>query len=294
MHLCNGLEYSENLFHSHKKRLKHADEDGARPPIDLTSSPKTFKWNEMFPYGFICGHSRQVYKLETRSGSREEIVMMMYNHISELFQKCPSLRFGARISAPNMSYYIPIPSLSIATFKDVSANDLTTFMSNHLDLKLLVLEKEHLREIPDIINFRNLRVMCFQESFLHYMSHFKGVNAYFCGPTEEYYIREFIYRWLNGKLYENLNLIHIEQEDGERFSPDLLENYRHNRWDLNRMPQEYKLDEGDKYYTQFPGPFKMENAVYVQRESDGKVLSLQNTPRIFIGCVWNQEDVFRE
>ncbi|PIC32970.1 hypothetical protein B9Z55_013119 [Caenorhabditis nigoni] len=169
--------------------------------------------------------------------------MMMYNHISELFQKCQSLKFGARISAPDMSYYVPIPSLNIATFEEVSVNDLTNFMRNHLDLKLLVLEGKHFRDIPDIIDIRNLRVACFNESFLDYISHFKGVNAYFCGPTDANHIHAFVDGWLNGKYSENLNLIHIEQEDGERFWPGLLENYRQNQWDLNRMPLEYDLDE---------------------------------------------------
>ncbi|ULT94144.1 hypothetical protein L3Y34_003540 [Caenorhabditis briggsae] len=82
----------------------------------------------------------------------------MYKHILELFRKCRNLKFGVRFNTLDKSYYIPIPSLTIAAFKDVTANDLTTFMSNHIDLKLLILEEKHLRRIPDIINIRNLRV----------------------------------------------------------------------------------------------------------------------------------------
>ncbi|CAO4378475.1 unnamed protein product [Caenorhabditis nigoni] len=265
-------------------------------PSELIS--KEFDWYEMFPYGFFCG--QQVHKLETKGESREEIVMRMYKHFLELFEKCQNLRFGARVDT--LDHYVPIPSLNIATFKVWTAKYLTNFMKNHLDLKLLVLEEQPTKicsikrfgEIPGIISVRNMRVVCFEKHFLDYMRNFKGVNAYFCGPTEAYQIRNFVYGWLNGQYSENLNLIHIEQKDGELFRPDLLENYRQNQWDLNRMSLEYQLDEGDKYYTQFPGPFKMENAVYVQRESDGKILSLQSTSRVFIGCVWNHEDVFRE
>ncbi|ULT94122.1 hypothetical protein L5515_010687 [Caenorhabditis briggsae] len=154
-----------------------------------------------------------------------------------------------------MDYYVPIPSLKIASFKDVSANDLTTFMSNHLDLKLLVLEENPFGEVPGII-IRNLRVICFKQNFLGYISQFEGVNAYFCGPTGAYHIRKFVHGWLNGAYSDNLNLIHIEQEDGERFRPGLLENHRQNQWDLNRMPLEYQLDEALVFDCFFVGIFK--------------------------------------
>ncbi|PIC32969.1 hypothetical protein B9Z55_013118 [Caenorhabditis nigoni] len=257
---------------------------------------KSFVWQQTSTHLFDYAdyETETVYNFEINGGSRREILLRMYKHFSELFQKCPKLKFCARIDTSDMNFYVPIPSLNIATFKEVSANDLTTFMRNHLDLKLLVLDEKPLGEIPDIINIRNMRVVCFEKNFLDYIPHFKGVNAYFYGYTAANDIHEFIDGWLNGKYPDNLRLIHIEKEYGRQFRLDLLENYRQNQWDLNRMPLEYELDERDKCYSQFPGPFKMENAVYVQRESDGKILSLQSISDIFIGCVWNREDVFRE
>ncbi|CAO4378476.1 unnamed protein product [Caenorhabditis nigoni] len=207
-------------------------------------SPKVFYYME--DYG-----TKTVYNFETNCGSGEDIVKRLYNHLLELFQKCQSLTFGAYFDAPDIHYHVPIPSLTIATLRGVSTDVANWVMSNHLDLKLLVLEEEYLRiwskyfvGIPDNINVRNMRVVCYEKNFLDYISPFKGVNAYFCGPTQANHIHEFIDGWLNGKYSENLNLIHIEQEDGELFRLDLLENYRQNQWDLNTMPLEYQLDEG--------------------------------------------------